>query len=1184
MKLAFAQTILGIALITPISSQAEIEFNRDIRPILSDNCFYCHGPDSEHRKAGLRLDTEAGALAALKSGTHAIVSGDPSASELIKRITTSDENDLMPPPESGKTLSYEQITTLRNWISQGAAYQGHWAFAPLNKPELPEEAVAGSASRNAVDYYIQERLKEEGLTPSKQASRETLIRRATLDLTGLPPTTEEIDAFLADTSPNAFERVVDRLLNSQHFGEHQARYWLDLVRYGDTHGLHLDNYREMWPYRDWVINSFNENKPFNAFGIEQLAGDLLPDATRDQLIASGYNRCNVTTSEGGSIEEEVYVRNVTDRIQTTGEVFMGLTFGCAVCHDHKFDPISMTDTYSMFAYFNSLDGRALDGNRKDHAPYIHVPSELQQQKDKKLNANIAELKKALLAQAPGLKAQQIQWEVSLKGHTLGTEPEWEILRPMESISSNSSTLIIQDDQSVLASGKNPAKDVHTFTFVSKQANLTALRLEALTHKSMKNGSLGRSDNANAVVSEITLEVASPDAPYKFKPIKVDSIQVDHYQAKEFLPEFAIDGKPETGWALESFKRIENNKAILKTKAPFASQKGSIIRVKTHYESKYAKHALGRVRFSVSSDPIEPEKPATVAMSEWHHTGPFTSTSNGNRSYRSKLGPEGKPVDLKKKLSDNGESRPWTRRLDWVDGRIHYDLPGKECVNYIYRSIHATSDTKFKITLGSDDGVKVFLNRKEILGNNDERTLETDQHELTLNLKKGDNELLLKIINRQGQSGFYFKPEKETLPSWDLMTIADLAPNKRNKEQQQQLTEAFVFQIATNDELTRLRSKLENNHLELAELHRAIPTTLIYRERKEPKEAFILKRGEYEAKGDKVGRATPGFLPPMDESLPNDRLGYAKWLFSKDHPLTARVAVNRFWQNLFGTGIVKTSGDFGSQGELPYHPELLDHLSADFRDNGWNVKGLIKQMVMSATYRQDSKVTPTQLERDPENRLLARGPRFRLDAETIRDQALTLGGLLHPEIGGASVKPPQPDGLWFSVGYSGSNTVRFRPDAGEDMYRRSLYTFWKRTSPPPQMTTFDAPSREACTSRRERTNTPLQALVLMNEPQYLEASRSFALRILNEVGHHPKTTAARLFREATARTASAGDLADLTALFEKQKKGFEQTPDQAKQFIGDLAEHLPSGVSAAELAAWSVVANVILNLDETINKG
>ncbi len=988
--------LFSLVLSVPAWAQpAPVDFIRDVRPILATHCFQCHGPDAASRKANLRLDVADGLKRKTNSGRLVVVPGKPQESELFVRITSKQPDYRMPPPSAEQQLTEQDIEVLRRWIEQGAPWQEHWAYQTPVKPTVPQVGDR-SWCRNPIDRFILARLEREGLSPSPEADKETLIRRVTFDLTGLPPTPAEVDAFLRDDRPDAYERLVDRLLASPRYGEHMARFWLDAARYGDTHGLHLDNYREMWPYRDWVIKAFNQNLPYDQFIIWQLAGDLLPNPTLDQLVATGFNRAHVTTNEGGSIVEEVYVRNVVDRVVTTATVFMGLTFDCARCHDHKYDPFTMKDFYSMFAFFNSLDGSPMDGNRKDPPPVIKVPTREQRRRMAALERQIEALEQKLREPWPAVDQAQREWEA-------------------------------------------------------------------------------------AVLAELAKERAE------------------------------------------------------------------------------------------------------LALGDWYWVGPFGSVKR--YLWSRKHGPEGKPIDLSQTFKTAAGELKWQHRPDWADGKVHTDLPGNEAANFLYRKIVAAEPRKVKVSLGSDDAIKVYLNGKLVFQKNVHRGVAPDQDTVELSLEKGDNHLLIKIINYGGGSGYYFKvlDQAASVPP-ELAEILKVPAEKRTDEQKARLRDHFRNKVCQLPELVEVRQQLAALRKARTDLDRQIATTLIFRERKQPKPAFILYRGEYDKPRDRVDRATPAILPPMKPDMPKNRLGFAMWLVDRDHPLTARVTVNRFWQQVFGVGLVKTAEDFGVQGELPSHPELLDWLAVDFQDHGWDVKRFMRLIVTSATYRQSSRITPELYRRDPENRLLARGPRFRLDAEMLRDQALAVSGLLCLKMGGPSVKPPQPDGLWFAVGYSGSNTVRFKKDSGHDkVHRRTVYTFIKRTAPPPQLSIFDAPSRESTCVRRERTNTPLQALALWNDPQYVECARGLAERALREAGATAEERVRFMYRLCTARWPDATRLAELIDLARDLHEIYAAHPDEARKLIA-IGEYPPDpSFDPIELATWTMVANTILNLDEVVTK-
>ena len=1042
-----------------------VDFGRRIRPLLAEKCFQCHGLDEEQRASDLRLDLKDGLFGAIESGDRAVTPGDPEKSLIYRRLITDDEDERMPPLDSKKRLTVEQIELVKQWIEQGAAWQQHWSLVTPRRPSIPQ--VGDSRwPRNEIDHFVLARLEKEGLGPSRDADPVTLLRRVTFDLTGLPPTLEETDAFLDDAAGRtadqpkgtgvrsrsranlphldaAYERVVERLLVSPRYGEHMGRYWLDAARYGDTHGLHLDNFRLMWPYRDWVINAFNANLPFDRFTIEQLAGDLLPDATMAQKIATGFNRCNVTTSEGGVIPEEYYVHYTNDRVATVSTVWMGITMGCVICHEHKFDPFETKDFYQLFAFFNSLDGPVMDGNKQDTAPIIRVPTDRQRAESASLDKRIDELARVIAAPNAEVDRAQRAWETRLLA-SAGHKTNWVVLAPETFTSSGGATLTRLEDDSILAGGKNSAKEVYEIVARIESNDSTAIRLEGLLHESLTEGRAGRSGNGNVVLTEFEALVGRDSdggepasiPPQEWRPIKFAHAWADHEQTNgDFGITNAIDGKSETGWAVAGHERREDHTAIFRAESAFGSEDGTWLKVRLRHESKYGQHQFGRIRLAVTGDG---DIPQLVAAST--------------------------PAD-------------------------------------IIESIR-------------------------------------------------------------------------------------IEPDKREQQQQRKIREHYRDKVSQDPKLRQAHADLATVRKEKTDLEKSLPTTLVWKEMAEAKPAFILTRGAYDKKGERVVRNTPAALPPMaslSEGEVPTRLHLARWLVAPEHPLTARVTVNRIWQQYFGTGIVETTEDFGSQGTPPSHPRLLDWLAVDFREGGWDVKRLHEKIVLSATYRQSSRITPEMIRKDPGNRLLARGPRFRIDAEMVRDNALALSGLLVPKIGGPSVKPYQPPGIWFAVGYTDSNTARFKRDDQEALYRRSMYTFWKRTAPPPTMVTFDAPSRENCTVRRSRTNTPQAALALMNDEQFVEASRGLAQRVMAEAGDSDQRRAAYGFRLATARAPSDAESAVLLDVYGSSLAKFRSDTEAASQLVA-VGESKPDPkLDVASLAAWTMVANLILNLDETITK-
>jgi hypothetical protein len=1137
---------------------ATVRFNRDIRPILAENCLRCHGSDARLRKGNLRLDTDEGARAELKPGRFAIVPGDVSRSRLVTRVSSENPAERMPPPDSGKTLTARQIALLKRWIEQGAGWEPHWAYLPAVEPPVPDVPDAGWA-RTPIDRFVLARLREEGLPPSPEADRAVLARRVTLDLTGLPPTVEELDAFLADASPEAYEKLVDGLLASPRFGEHMARYWLDLARYGDTHGLHLDNYREIWPYREWVIGAFNRNLPFDRFVTEQLAGDLLPEATLEQQVASGFNRCHVSTNEGGSIEEEVYCRNVFDRVETFGQVFMALTFTCARCHDHKYDPFTQKEYYGLFAFFNSLDGQEMDGNRKDPVPTVKVPSPEQAAELARLRGAAGSIEARLDGPDPDLDARQVAWESEMKGRLARrwTRPRIERFRGDSDVALREAA-----DGSVQAG--EPSRRYEVGTTVGDQ-EVRALLLEILPpDPAPPDGPLP------FTLSEVELELEADGKTQKIAARSAHVLAVKPDAAVRAL----IDGKPRTGWSGDA--RAQPAVVLVPARPIGAGE----LRVRLVHEGAHARQPVGRFRVSVATDAELLRGVLPVTRGPWHHLGRF-ETPDGNVAFETEFGPE-KGVDLGAEVG----GQRWVEAEGPADGKDHATPPGVGAF-YAFRTLTSPTPRTINVAVSSDDAIQMWVNGAVVLARNVKRTFRKyDADKLTLELQAGENQILLKLSNYGTSRDYKFSfeiAEEQLQDLWLDVEAALAAPVDQRTDEQRRLLRLRFRQERWPEWAPLRRERAQLRGAETVLLDR-IPVTMVFKERAQPKDAFILQRGEYDRKGEKVARGTPAALGPPAAGAPPTRLELARWLLDPAHPLTARVAVNRFWQQCFGVGLVATSEDFGLRGEPPSHPELLDWLAARFVADGWDVKAFLRRLVCSAVYRQESRLRPEQVLRDPQNRLLARGPRFRMDAEIVRDQMLFVSGMLVERIGGPSFKPPQPEGLWEAVGYTGSNTYRFERDTDpRQVFRRSLYIFWKRTSAPPMMTLFDAPSRECSIARRERTNTPMQALMLWNEPQCFEAARHLAQKALREGGASPEERAAWLLRRCTLRAPEPPEVADLASLYRAQRRIFEADPESARKAIafGDLPPD--ASIDPTELAAWTMVASTVLNLDEVVSK-
>jgi hypothetical protein len=1032
-----------------------ISFNRDVRPILSDACFHCHGPDDQQRQVGLRFDQRDSAVAKLESGKTPIVPGSLTASELVRRVTSKDESVVMPPPDSGKSISPAQIETLKLWIAEGAEYEGHWAFQKVVRPLVPDPVdgsrnTAFATSKNPIDRFIASRLNRAKLNPSAEGTRETLIRRVSLDLTGLPPTPAEVDAFLADKSPDAYGKVVDRLLNSPHYGERMALNWLDYARYADSNGYQVDASREMWAWRDWTINAYNRNLSFDQFTVEQIAGDLLPDATQDQIVATGFNRNHRLNGEGGRIVEEWFVETVIDRVETTGLTWLGLTFNCCRCHDHKYDPISQREFYQMFAFFNSNDESgvlAANGNRGNNTePTIQVSTPEQDAELARLQDQARDTEdrvKSLVDRLPELVAA---WEPEFRKQLDSQVEIWKLLDVDKVTSSGGAKFMRQEDHSWLASGPNAANDVYTISAPVEPGKISGVLLECFPDPSLPVQSLGRYPNGNFVLTRIDAQLTAPSLKVP-QPVKLRKPIAD-YSQKGWDISMVNDGNKTKGWAVDGPTRKDPRKALFAFDSLVEVPADATITVTLHHEA-IAQHNIGRFRISVSN-----KNPETLGL----------------------------------------------------------------------------------------DGT--------------------------------------------------------TIPP-EVRSALAVVPEKRKPKEQNSLQKYFREKVP--NDLRKADADLATSRKGVADFKKNLPSTMVMRE-VAARDAFILKRGEYDKPGDKVVRGLPAAMPPMPEGAPLNRLGLARWIVSRENPLTARVWVNREWERFFGTGLVKTSENFGSQSEYPSHPQLLDWLATEFMEptvapdvagvsaKAWDMKVFQKLIVTSAAYRQSSgSLTDASsgtlhagTKTDSQNRLIWRGPRFRLTGEIIRDQALAVSGLLTRQIGGRSVRPYMPAGVWDETSRYG-DLRNYKHDAADGLHRRTMYTIWKRTAAPPSMLLFDAPNREVCTIKRSRTNTPLQALSLLNEVTFVEAARRLAERILTEGGETGSERLTFGFRLVTARKPTADEVQILQDGLNADLARFSLDDPSAESLLAFGDAKSSPNVDKAELAAWTLTANVLLNLDEVVTR-
>jgi len=1047
--------LFGFTSLTGHTQPKKISFAGHIKPILAEKCFHCHGPDSKSRKADLRLDTREGAFADM-GGYFAIKPGDPKDSELINRILDKDPDSIMPPPDSHKPLTLEEKNLLIAWIASGARWRDHWAYEALSSSKVI--SYADGWSKNLIDYHIKLGHADKDLVANPKADRHTLARRAALDITGLPPTQLELHQFLSDSAPDAYEKYIDSLLNSPHYGEHQARFWLDAARYGDTHGQHLDNFREMWLYRDWVIAAFNNNMPFDQFTIEQIAGDLLPNPTKSQLIATGFIRNGTTSSEAGSIPEELAVRNLIDRTETMSTVFLGLTAGCASCHDHKFDALTQKEFYQLAAFFNNSIDHPMDGNMRDTYPVVVVPSPEHEAVWNTLQSEQNKLTENLKSELP-----------------VEIEPWW-----AETNLADSSPL--PENDLTLYAPFDVTKDNETVVYV------------------------------------------------KGRPVKIDT----------------------TG-----------------TKSP-----------QRHPFGKRGLHFLDKGGLKIPvGDLFQPDTPVTVSM--WVHT---PKSVNG-MMLLSQWGEE----DKAKQIPKTG----WNIEVI-ADGAFEMplrDRTGTLCNTLMPSETPLRPDIWQHIAIRYSGGqsassITYFVDGQWRFGRRSDDTQITNRFGdhisdiLTIAPEAQGGEIsdlriysrwLLEDETKLLADEFKWKKLTSKKPKWKNLTGTE-------KEMVKRFYRFNVDQTSITAAHQLGRLKIRSDYL-----YARNPTTLVMAEKQTPAQANVLIRGEYDKPGENVSANTPAVLPPLETKGPANRLDLAWWLVDRNHPLTSRVIVNRVWQNMFGIGLVKTSEDFGVMGESPTHPELLDYLAEKFQDSGWDVKALVRLIATSSTYRQAATISQHSLTIDPENRYLSRSARRRLDAEVIRDQTLALAGILNRTIGGPSVKPYQPSDLWKTVAFQGSNTADFKLDSVDKIHRRSVYTFWKRTSINPALAAFNAPTRESCTVRRERTNTPLQALVLLNDVQHIEAARKMAEQILAQ---SPNTStpnrAAQTFSWVVGRPAREHEIQTILNLHDMIYPEYENNPDEARELIklGELPCH--PDLDPIKIATWTVIINTLFNRDDVIN--
>ena len=1115
-----------------------LDFNQDVQPILASNCFSCHGPDPEMRKGGLRLDLEESAFRKRPGHPDAIVPGHPDQSELIKRIESHDPHHLMPqsPQGAAKPMAPADIAVLKEWVKEGAVYRPHWAFDKPIRPAVPamspNKDTPGNWAKNPIDGFILAGLKKAGLHPSQEASREVLIRRVTLDLTGLLPTPEEVHAFLKDTSPDAYEHLVDRLLAKPAYGEERARHWLDYARYADTYGIHLDNSRDIWPYRDYVIRSFNSNKPFDQFTMEQIAGDLLPAKNLDPLIASGYVRLGVSSNEGGAIPEELRANIARERAEAYGATFMGLTVGCAVCHDHKYDPTAQKDFYALTAFFNNIDEKPFNGDRPVWTPVARIPKAQNQEAYDRVLARRSELASQLAEMRAQERVLVPKWIASRE-------------RPAQPVSPENLVLRLRLDEGGGEQLKNSAAHAQQASFpigkFKPQWGETTwlwpdFRMDASTHVEL--GQTGDYEGNQAFSSGGWFMVRS-------------------------APNYTLDNA--TGALLSKMDTTQHNRGW-----DLSIQKGIVSVELVNQAPK---------DLDIPQD-VAVKKPIAEKESfEFPTPVDLTPKDLAPNKPAPKKAPPKKP-EVKKEEPKPAAPKPAEDNTPWVGIKVSTNeaLP----VDGHWRYVFFTYDGS-----GKAAGVKIYVDGALVatsvaMDKLSQKTIRT-QVPMQLGWRYPDadpaRETRYQDIRLYGRA---LSPEEaKRLPFEDYAAEVSNKPSSKWSEDEWHSVSEFYFSHVDRTAIS-IQEQIQQLNAQLDKLSEGGDLTLVSWEKPSIAYANVLTRGVYSARADRVEANTPHFLPAIPAGETHNRLALAKWTVSPDNPLTARVTVNRMWNELFGTGLVETTEDFGIMGARPSHPELLDWLAVEFRESGWNVKHMYKLMVMSAAYRQSAKSTPEQLSKDPKNLLLARGPRFRMDAETLRDIALQSSGLLVDKIGGPSVKPYQPANIW-EQGHNSSDTRQYVQEHGDALYRRSMYTYWKRMAMMPDMDAFDATMRDVACTRRQRTDTPLQALVTMNDVQWVEAARALAQRVIEEGGKQPQQRIQLMSDILLAHDPPASMAAVLENSLAQMKQHYAADPKAAQELVSVGEKKRDASIPAAELAAWTMVASEMLNLDETITK-